>query len=104
MRAIRKIGWGYDHGVAVGIAHQKAGQGIRKWIAGVDVVKPGLRWDEDGRIHGAAAEVVLAVGAHAEVAGVAVQAGFYAPLPGVLGVRPGEVLLALEEVAVLLHD
>ena len=59
-----------------------------------------LRGDVDGRVGGAAAEVVFAIGADAEVGGVAIEADFAAGLEGVTAGGEGEVLLRLEEVAV----
>ena len=52
------------------------------------------------RVGCAAAEVVFAVGTDSEVGGVAVDADLAAEFQGVLTLRDGEVLLALEEIAV----
>ena len=104
VRAVGEIRWGDGDGVAIGVAGEQAGEGVGQRIAGIDVVRAALRRDEDGRVGGAAAEVVFAVGADAEVCGVAIEARLGAELEGVAAGGSGEVLLALEEIAVGLHD
>jgi hypothetical protein len=83
-------------------AGEKAGERVRERIAGVDVVGSALRRDEFSGIGGSAAEVVFAVGADAEVGGVAIDADFEAGLNAWVG-GEGDVLAALEEIAVGLH-
>jgi hypothetical protein len=63
-----------------------------------------LRGNELRGIGGSTAKVVFAVGADAEVRGVPIEAGFNAGLEGVGSGGEGDVLTALKEIAVGLHD
>ena len=66
-------------------------------------MRAALRGDGFRGIGRAAAEVVFAIGADAEVGGVAIDADLRAGLEGMAAGGVGDVLAAVEEVAVGLH-
>ena len=72
--AVGEIGRRDGDGVDERAAGEKAGERVGQRIAGVDVMRAALRGNDFGGIGGAAAEVVFAVGADAEVGGVAIEA------------------------------
>ena len=70
----------------------------------MNVVRSALRRNGFRGISRAAAKVVFAVGTHAEVGGVAIQARLDTGFEGVARRGEGNVLPALKEVSVGLHD
>ena len=62
-----------------------------------------LRRNRFGGISSAAAEVVLAVGTHAEVSGIAIQSRLNAGFEGMMRRGKSHILAALKEVSVGLH-
>ena len=70
----------------------------------MNVVRAARGGDVNGGICGAAAELVLAVGADAEVCGVAIEPRFEAGADQVVAGGVGNSLAALEEISVGLHD
>ena len=102
--AARRIGWRHCDGVDERSAGEQSGERIRERFASLNVVHSALRRNVHRRIGGASAEVVFAVGADSEIGRVAIQPDFAAGLDGVLPGDDGEVLLALEEIAIGGHD
>ena len=91
------------HGVAEGRAGEQPGERVGQGVADGNIVHAAGRRNCLGGIGGAGAKSILAVGADAEVCGVAVDARLETGLDGVARSGEGEVLTALEEVAVGLH-
>ncbi len=91
------------HGVDEGTAGEEAGERVRQEIAGADIVRAALRGNRLGSIGRAAAKIVFAVGADAEVGGVAIEARLEAGLEGMARGGEGEILSALKKIAVGLH-
>ena len=90
--------------VGGGATGEESADGVGEEIAGGDVVGSAGGEDVFCRVGGAAAEVVFAIGADAEVGGVAVETGFETGFDNVAGAREGDQLAGMDEVAVSLHD
>src|SRR5271163_2085005 len=100
MIAARDIGRGDRDGIHKRPAEEQGAERVRQGIAGMNIMRPTLRWDEYRRISRASAEVVFVIGTDAEISGVAIEANFTAGLDHVICSDDGEALLPLKEISV----
>ena len=92
------------NGVRGGAAGKESADGVGKQVADRDVVGAALREDVFCGVGGAAAEVVFAIGADAEIGGIAIETRLDASLDDVTAPGPGDELTTMKEISIGLHD